>query len=181
MAARERNSCTWIVPSDNIPKPHRRGNTDRHEVGRRLDNRVGNSHQPFRRREPCSVFEAQRHCRNSIQFTRRSTTNSLRSGISPQEYKQTRFAGLASGGRFWRRQPPAGGRVAPSAHRCCTDKPVPLVVRRCLTRTRYARGCLSRVDPGRRPPKRNALFAANRQAALRRHIPQHLRLLRASQ
>ena len=38
-------------------------------------------------RAPCSAFEAQRRCRNSVQFTPRSTTISIRSAISsPAEF-----------------------------------------------------------------------------------------------
>ena len=56
---------------------------DRQEVGRRLNNRAENSHQPFDDENgPCSGFEARRHCRNSAQFTLRSTTISIRSVIS---------------------------------------------------------------------------------------------------
>jgi putative transposase len=58
-------------------------NADRHEIGRRLNNRAENSHQPFRRRERRrSGFEARSRYRNSAQFTPRSTTFSIRSVIS---------------------------------------------------------------------------------------------------
>jgi putative transposase len=58
-------------------------NADRHEVGRRLNNRAENSHQPFDDESgPCSGFEAQRRSRNSAQFTLRSTTISTRNVIS---------------------------------------------------------------------------------------------------
>jgi transposase-like protein len=59
------------------------GATDRQEVGGRLNNRAENSHQPFRRRErSMQRIAVSRHCRSSAQFTPRSTTISIRSGIS---------------------------------------------------------------------------------------------------
>jgi putative transposase len=58
-------------------------NADRHEIGRRLNNRAENSHQPFRRRERATQwFEARSRYRNSAQFTPRSTTFSIRGPIS---------------------------------------------------------------------------------------------------
>ena len=56
------------------------GNADRHEVGRRLNNRAENSHQPFRRRE--RAMQLFRHYKSSVQFTLRSTIISTRSVIS---------------------------------------------------------------------------------------------------
>ncbi len=56
------------------------GNVARQEVGRWLNNRAENSHQPFRRRE--RAFEARRRCKNSAQFMPRSITISIRSAIS---------------------------------------------------------------------------------------------------
>jgi putative transposase len=45
------------------------GNADRQEVGRRRNNRVENSHQPFRDESGrFSGSEASRRCRNSAQF-----------------------------------------------------------------------------------------------------------------
>ena len=56
------------------------GVADRHEVGRRLNNRAENSHQPFRRRERAmqGLFGARRHYKSSVQFTLRSTIISTR-------------------------------------------------------------------------------------------------------
>ena len=59
------------------------GNIDRHEVGRRLNNRAENSHQPFRRRERAmQLFRSAKTLQSSVQFTRRFTTISTRSAIS---------------------------------------------------------------------------------------------------
>ena len=72
------------------------GNVDRHEVGRRLNNRAENSHQPFRRRsEPCSSFGVRRHYKSSVQFTRRSTIISTKSVISDPRGLQTETLGRA--------------------------------------------------------------------------------------
>ena len=59
------------------------GISGRQEVGRRLDNRAEYSHQPFRRRERATQrFRSMKTLQNSVQFTRRSTTISIRSVIS---------------------------------------------------------------------------------------------------
>ena len=60
------------------------GAADRHEVGGRLNNRGENSHQPFRRRRERAMqrFRIRRRCRNSAQFTPRSTMISILSGTS---------------------------------------------------------------------------------------------------
>ena len=59
------------------------GAADRHEVGGRLNNRAENSHQPFRRRERAMQrFRSAKTRRSSARFTPRSTTFSIRSGIS---------------------------------------------------------------------------------------------------
>ena len=104
------------------------GSADRHEVSRRLNIRAKNSHQPFRRRERAMQrFRSFEGCfRNSVQFTLRSTIISIRSGISPPGRLTNRDALMhwRSGGRLWRRQPPARGCVAPSASdRCCSKSP----------------------------------------------------------
>src|SRR5208282_6166425 len=58
------------------------GNADRQEVGRGLNNRAENSHQPFRRRERAMQRFRSVKIRNSAQFTPRPTTISIRSAIS---------------------------------------------------------------------------------------------------
>jgi putative transposase len=59
------------------------GNADRHKVGRRLNNRAENSHQPFGRRERAmQLFRSAKTHKNSVQFTRRSTIISTTSVIS---------------------------------------------------------------------------------------------------
>ena len=71
---------------------------ERRQVGGRLNNRAENSHEPFRRRSGrCSAFEVRRRCRNSAQFTPRSTIISIRSAISSRgkSHKQRRSAALA--------------------------------------------------------------------------------------
>jgi putative transposase len=78
------------------------GNADRHEFGRRLNNRAEDSHQPFRRQErACSVFEARRRSRNSAQFMLRSTTifNQERHLVTREIYKQRRSAALGEWAR----------------------------------------------------------------------------------
>ena len=58
------------------------GNADRQEVGRGLNNRAKNSHQPFRRRERAMQrFRSMNRYRNSAQFTPRSKTISITSAI----------------------------------------------------------------------------------------------------
>ena len=60
------------------------GNADCQEVGRRLNNRAENSHQPFRRRRThhAEVSKREDVAEIQIQFTPRSTTISIRSAIS---------------------------------------------------------------------------------------------------
>ena len=59
------------------------GNADRQEVGRRLNNRAENSHQPFRRRERAMQrFRSMKTLQKFAQFMPRSTTISIRSAIS---------------------------------------------------------------------------------------------------
>ena len=59
------------------------GVADRHDVGRRLNNRAENSHQPFRRRERAmQLFRSAKTLQSSVQFTFRSTIISTRSAIS---------------------------------------------------------------------------------------------------
>ena len=56
---------------------------DRQEVGRGLNNRAENSHQPFRRRERAMQrFRSMKTLQNSVQFMLTSTTISIRSAMS---------------------------------------------------------------------------------------------------
>jgi putative transposase len=48
------------------------GNADRHEVGRRLNNRAENSHQPFRRRERAMQLFRSAEDPTKVQFNSRS-------------------------------------------------------------------------------------------------------------
>ncbi len=66
---------------------------ERHEVGGRLNNRIENSHQPFRRRERAMQrFRSVKRSRSSAQFTHRCTTNSIRNAISSRGKSTTRDA-----------------------------------------------------------------------------------------
>ena len=77
------------------------GNVDRHEVGRRLNNRAENSHQPFRRRE-----RAMQRFRNmktlqkfsSVHAQVHSHFNQERHLVTREVYKQRRSAALAEWG-----------------------------------------------------------------------------------
>jgi transposase-like protein len=64
------------------------GNADRQEVGRGLNNRAENSHQPFRRRERAmQLFRSMRTLQKFSSVTPRSTTTSIMSAISsPAEF-----------------------------------------------------------------------------------------------
>jgi putative transposase len=58
------------------------GSADWHEVGRRLNNRAENSHQPFRRREQAMQrFRSLKTLQKFSSVTPRCTTNSIRSAI----------------------------------------------------------------------------------------------------
>jgi putative transposase len=62
------------------------GKADRHVVGRRLNNRAENSHQPFRRRERAMQrFRSMKTLQKFTQFTPRSTIISIRSATSSAE------------------------------------------------------------------------------------------------
>ena len=59
------------------------GNADRQEVGRRLNNRAENSHQPFRRRERAMQrFRSMKTLQKFSSAMHRSTISSTGSGIS---------------------------------------------------------------------------------------------------
>ena len=74
------------------------GNADRHEVGRRLNDRAENSHQPFRRRERAmqrfrSTKTLQRF--SSVHAEVHNHFNQERHLVSRQVYKQPRAGALA--------------------------------------------------------------------------------------
>jgi putative transposase len=84
------------------------GNADRQEVGRRLNNRAENAHQPFRRRERAMQrLRSGRRYRNSAQFMLRSTTISTRNVISLPARFTNRDARLG-----W----PNGAQSSPDPH-----------------------------------------------------------------
>ena len=90
---------------------------DRHEVGGRLNNRAENSHQPFRRRERAMHrFRNMKTLQKSAQFTPRSTTISLTSGVwSPgrlQAETLCRISGVARPCKVRRRLRGGGSRYA---------------------------------------------------------------------
>jgi putative transposase len=73
------------------------GDADRHEVGRRLNNRAENSHQPFRRRE--RAMQLVRSARtlqkfSSIQAQVHNHFNQERHLVTREAYKQRRSATL---------------------------------------------------------------------------------------
>ena len=74
------------------------GAVDRHEVGRRLNNRAENSHQPFRRRERAmqrfrSLKMLQKF--SSVHSQVHNQFNWERHRVTRQDYKQRRSAALA--------------------------------------------------------------------------------------
>ena len=78
------------------------GNADRHKVGRRLNNRAENSHQPFRRRERAmqrfrSAKTLQKFC--SVHAQVHNHFNQERHLVAREIYKQRRSAALAE----WRK------------------------------------------------------------------------------
>jgi putative transposase len=93
------------------------GSADRHEVGRRLNNRAEISHQPCRRRERAmqrfrSLKTLQKF--SSVHSQVHNQFNQERHLVTRQDYKTISRDALLhwlSGGRSWRRQPPARGRV----------------------------------------------------------------------
>jgi putative transposase len=74
------------------------GVADRHEVGRRLNNRAENSHQPFRRRERAMQrFRSMRTLQkfSSVHDQVHNHFNQERHLVTSQVYKQRRAAALA--------------------------------------------------------------------------------------
>jgi len=73
------------------------GNADRHEVGRRLNNRAENSHQPFRRRERAMLrFRSVRTLQkfSSVHAQVHNHFNQERHLVTREIYKQRRAAAL---------------------------------------------------------------------------------------
>jgi len=73
------------------------GNADRHEVGRRLNNRAENSHQPFRRRERAMQrFRSARTLQkfSSVHAQVHNHFNQERHLVAREIYKQRRSAAL---------------------------------------------------------------------------------------
>ena len=74
------------------------GNVDRHEVGRRLNNRAENSHQPFRRRERAMQrFRSAKTLQkfSSVHAQVHNHFNQERHLVTREIYKQRRSAALA--------------------------------------------------------------------------------------
>jgi putative transposase len=73
------------------------GNVDRHEVGRRLNNRAENSHRPFRRRERAmQLFRSAKTLQkfSSIHAQVHNHFNQERHLVTREVYKQRRSAAL---------------------------------------------------------------------------------------
>ena len=74
------------------------GNADKQEVGRRVNNRVENSHLPFRRRERAMLrFRQMKSLQKfaSVHANFHNHFNQERHLVSRQEYKTRRSAALA--------------------------------------------------------------------------------------
>ena len=74
------------------------GNADRQEVGRRLNNRAENSHQPFRRRKRAMQrFRSMKTLQkfSSVHAQVHNQFNQERHLVTRQVYKQRRSAALA--------------------------------------------------------------------------------------
>ena len=83
--------CSYCAATKEI------GNADRHEVGRRLNNRAENSHQPFRRRERAMQrFRSTKTLQkfSSVHAEVHNLFNQERHLISREVYKQRRLAAL---------------------------------------------------------------------------------------
>jgi putative transposase len=90
-----------IIVTDRLPvysaAMNEYGVADRHEVGRRLNNRVENSHQPFRRRERAMQrFQSMKSLQkfSSIHDQVRHHFNLERHLVARQVYKQRRLIAL---------------------------------------------------------------------------------------
>jgi hypothetical protein len=76
------------------------GNADRHEVGRRLNNRAENSHQPFRRRE--GAMQLFRSAKTLQKFNSRAGPQSFQPGASSRDPRGLQTATLGHAGRVAR-------------------------------------------------------------------------------
>src|SRR6202041_2231675 len=76
------------------------GNADRHEVGRRLNNRAENSHQPFRRRE--GAMKLFRSAKTLQKFNSRAGPQSFQPGASSRDPRGLQTATLGHAGRVAR-------------------------------------------------------------------------------
>jgi putative transposase len=84
--------CTYRAAMKEI------GNSDRHEVGRRINNRAENSHQPFRRRERAMQrFRSMKTLQkfSSVHAEVHNHFNQERHLVTRQAYKQRRAGALA--------------------------------------------------------------------------------------
>jgi putative transposase len=84
--------CSYCAATKEI------GNADRHEVGRRLNNRAENSHQPFRRRERAMQrFRSTKTLQkfSSVHAEVHNHFNQERHLVTRQVYKQRRAGALA--------------------------------------------------------------------------------------
>jgi len=80
------------------PEISRSANVDRHKVGRRLNNRVENSHQPFRRRERAMQgFRSGKSLQkfSSVHAQVHNHFSQERHLVAREIYKQRRSAALA--------------------------------------------------------------------------------------
>jgi putative transposase len=82
------------------------GAADRHKVGRRLNNRAENLHQPFRRRERAMQRFRSMKTLQKFSLVHAQLHKSIRSGISSR----------GNGARLRRRSPLTKGLVTPIAH-----------------------------------------------------------------
>ena len=71
------------------------GAADRHEVGRRLNNRAENSHQPFRRRERAMQRFRSMKTLQKFSSVHAQLHNQERNLVTRETYKQKRSAALA--------------------------------------------------------------------------------------
>ena len=94
------------------------GYADRQEVGRGLNNRAENSHQPFRRRERAMQrFRSMKTLQkfSSVHAQVHNHFNEERHLVTRQVYKQRRSAALAEWRALAAQMSLEGGRVAPRA------------------------------------------------------------------
>jgi hypothetical protein len=100
------------------------GNADRHEVGRRLNNRAENSHQPFRRRERAMQrFRSAKTLQkfSSVHAQVHNHFNQERHLVAREIYKQRRSAALAEWGTVMPDPHLEFRVVAPNAYRDASD------------------------------------------------------------